>query len=31
MAAIVLDDLERFFRGRPVRNRVTPSMLRRMT
>jgi phosphoglycerate dehydrogenase-like enzyme len=31
IATIVLDDLERFFRGRPVRNRVTPSMLRRMT
>jgi phosphoglycerate dehydrogenase-like enzyme len=31
IASIVLDDLERFFRGRPVRNRVTPSMLRRMT
>jgi phosphoglycerate dehydrogenase-like enzyme len=31
IAAIVLDDLERFFSGRPVRNRVTTSMLRRMT
>jgi phosphoglycerate dehydrogenase-like enzyme len=31
IATIVLDDLERFFRGRPVRNRVTSSMLRRMT
>ena len=31
MAETVLDDLERFFRGKPVRNRVTPSMLRRMT
>jgi len=31
MAAIVTEDLERFFAGRPVRNRVTPSMLRRMT
>jgi phosphoglycerate dehydrogenase-like enzyme len=31
IASLVLDDLERFFRGRPVRNRVTPSMLRRMT
>jgi phosphoglycerate dehydrogenase-like enzyme len=31
MAAIVTEDLERFFRGRPVRNRVTASMLRRMT
>jgi hypothetical protein len=31
MAETVLDDLERFFRGKPVRNRVTASMLRRMT
>ena len=31
IASLVLDDLERFFRGWPVRNRVTPSMLRRMT
>jgi phosphoglycerate dehydrogenase-like enzyme len=31
MAAIVLDDLERFWAGRPVHNRVTTSMLRRMT
>jgi len=31
IASLVLEDLERFFRGRPVRNRVTPSMLRRMT
>jgi phosphoglycerate dehydrogenase-like enzyme len=31
IARIVIDDLERFFRGRAVRNRVTPSMLRRMT
>ena len=31
IATIVLDDLERFFRGQRVRNRVTPSMLRRMT
>lgn len=31
MAAIVIEDLERFFAGRPVRNRVTTSMLRRMT
>jgi phosphoglycerate dehydrogenase-like enzyme len=31
IAGLVIDDLERFFRGRPVRNRVTPSMLRRMT
>jgi phosphoglycerate dehydrogenase-like enzyme len=31
MADAVLDDLERFFRGGRVRNRVTPSMLGRMT
>jgi phosphoglycerate dehydrogenase-like enzyme len=31
IADIVLEDLERFFRGRAVPNRVTPSMLRRMT
>jgi phosphoglycerate dehydrogenase-like enzyme len=31
IAGIVIDDLERFFRGRAVRHRVTPSMLRRMT
>ena len=31
IATIVLDDLERFFRGRPVRHRVSPSLLRRMT
>jgi phosphoglycerate dehydrogenase-like enzyme len=31
IAAIVMDDLERFFAGRPVRHRVTTSMLRRMT
>jgi phosphoglycerate dehydrogenase-like enzyme len=31
IASLVLDDLERFFRGRPVRNRVTPFLLRRMT
>ena len=31
MAAIVLDDLERFFRGERVAFRVTPGMLRRMT
>lgn len=31
MADAVLDDLERFFRGRRVRHRVTPSMLGRMT
>ncbi|PYQ51621.1 MAG: hypothetical protein DMF78_12975, partial [Acidobacteria bacterium] len=31
IADIVMDDLERFLRGRAVRNRVTPAMLRRMT
>jgi phosphoglycerate dehydrogenase-like enzyme len=31
IAAIVTEDLERFFRGRPVRNRVRAPMLRRMT
>lgn len=31
IADIVMDDLERFFGGQPVRNRVTPSRLRRMT
>lgn len=31
IADIVLDDLERLFRGRPVRHRVTVPMLRRMT
>ena len=31
IAGIVIDDLERFFRGRAVRHRVTPAMLRRMT
>jgi phosphoglycerate dehydrogenase-like enzyme len=31
IADMVMDDLERFFRGRPVRNRVTMSMLERMT
>jgi len=31
MADVVLGDLERFARGRPVRNRVTASMLARMT
>jgi phosphoglycerate dehydrogenase-like enzyme len=31
IADIVMDDLERFFRGRAVGNRVTPAMLRRMT
>jgi hypothetical protein len=31
MAGIVIDELERFFAGRRVRNRVTPAMLERMT
>ena len=31
MADIVLDSLERFFRGERVRTRVTPRMLERMT
>lgn len=31
IAGIVMDDLERFFAGRRVRNRVSASMLRRMT
>ena len=31
MADVVLADLERFARGRPVRNRVTTAMLERMT
>jgi phosphoglycerate dehydrogenase-like enzyme len=31
MADTVLDDLERFFDGRPVKNRVTTAMLERMT
>jgi phosphoglycerate dehydrogenase-like enzyme len=31
IADVVMDDLERFFRGRPVRNRVTTAMLDRMT
>jgi phosphoglycerate dehydrogenase-like enzyme len=31
IADIVIDDLERFFGGHSVRNRVTPAMLRRMT
>jgi phosphoglycerate dehydrogenase-like enzyme len=31
IADIVMDDLERFFRGRRVRNRVTEGMLERMT
>jgi phosphoglycerate dehydrogenase-like enzyme len=31
IARVVVDDLERFFRGKAVRNRVTSSMLDRMT
>jgi hypothetical protein len=31
MADIVLDTLERFFRGKRVTNRVTPAMLDLMT
>jgi phosphoglycerate dehydrogenase-like enzyme len=31
MAGVVMDDLERFFQGKPVTNRVTSSMLERMT
>jgi hypothetical protein len=31
MADIVLDNLERFFRGARVRTRVVPRMLERMT
>lgn len=31
IAATVMDDLESFFRGKPVGNRVTKAMLRRMT
>lgn len=31
IARVVLDDLERFFSGKPVENRVTTSMLDRMT
>lgn len=31
IANVVLDDLERFFRGKPVHNRVTTAMLDRMT
>jgi len=31
IAGIVMDELERFFKGKPVRNRVTRKMLERMT
>jgi phosphoglycerate dehydrogenase-like enzyme len=31
IAATVMDDLENFFRGKPVQNRVTKTMLERMT
>jgi phosphoglycerate dehydrogenase-like enzyme len=31
MAQVVIDDLERFFRGNTVKNRVTSGMLDRMT
>ena len=31
IARVVLDDLERFFSGKRVENRVTTSMLDRMT
>jgi phosphoglycerate dehydrogenase-like enzyme len=31
IASVVLDDLQRFFTGKRVRNRVTSSMLARMT
>jgi phosphoglycerate dehydrogenase-like enzyme len=31
IASVVIDDLERFFRGKAVKNRVTSSMLSRMT
>jgi phosphoglycerate dehydrogenase-like enzyme len=31
IADVVIDDLERFFHGRAVRNRVTTAMLDRMT
>jgi len=31
IAATVMDDLENFFRGKPVKNRVTKAMLERMT
>jgi phosphoglycerate dehydrogenase-like enzyme len=31
IARVILDDLERFFSGKKVENRVTASMLDRMT
>jgi hypothetical protein len=31
MADVAIDDLERFFSGKQVRNRVTAAMLDRMT
>ena len=31
IATTVMDDLENFFRGKPVKNRVTKAMLQRMT
>jgi hypothetical protein len=31
MADVVMDDLERFFTGKRVKNRITTSMLDRMT
>jgi hypothetical protein len=31
MAEVVMDDLENFFKGRGVENRVTTAMLGRMT
>jgi hypothetical protein len=31
MATTIMDDLDNFFRGKPVKNRVTKAMLRRMT
>jgi len=31
IASTIMDDLDNFFRGKPVKNRVTKAMLRRMT
>jgi phosphoglycerate dehydrogenase-like enzyme len=31
IASTVIEDLERFFRGQAVKNRVTAAMLKRMT